>query len=256
MKLHVRRWPAGTAQPSIVCVHGLGQHGGIFEPLGSALAPAGLGVLAVDLRGHGRSGKAPPWDVRTHVMDLVETLAQLDVQPTALIGHSFGARILLDLAARNPDLSRRLVLLEPGVQADPATALRRAEIERLDWSFSGPDAAFRAVVGVGAPEHAHAAIRRYVADDLVRGSDGKYRFSQSPAAVVVAWSEMCAPLARPAAAEMLVVFAADSPTRRDSPDGDWLGLAATVVEVPHGHNVLWESPAETVAAVKSFLLTA
>jgi len=36
-----------------------------------------------------------------------------------------------------------------GAVANPATALARAEIERLDWTFNGPDAAFRARVGLG-----------------------------------------------------------------------------------------------------------
>lgn len=256
MKLHLRKWPSGKSEQAIVCVHGLGQHGGVFEPLGRELAGAGLGAVAVDLRGHGMSERSPPWDVRTHVMDLAETFQHHGIRPTALIAHSFGARVSLDFAAKNPDSARRLALLEPGVQADPATALARAEIERLDWTFKGPDAAFRALVGIGAPEHAHAAMRRYVEDDLVRADDGQYRFSHSPAAAVVAWSEMCAPLARPEGVEMLVVRAANSTTLRSSPDADWLAAVATLIDVPHGHNVLWESPQETAAAVKQFLLTA
>ncbi len=253
MKLHVRKWPAGTGEPSVLCVHGLGQHGGIFEPLAGELAAAGLGSVAVDLRGHGASGKSPPWDVPTHVEDLAETLAHHGIEPTAVVAHSFGGRVSLDFVARNPGSVRRLALLEPGVQADPATALARAEIERLDWTFNGPDAAFRALVGLGAPDHALPAIRGYVEDDLVRGGDGQYRFSHSPAAVVVAWSEMCGPLPRPETAEMLVVLAASSTTLRESADADWFRSVATVVEVPHGHNVLWEAPQETAAAVKRFL---
>jgi pimeloyl-ACP methyl ester carboxylesterase len=192
--------------------------------------------------------------VRTHAKDLDETLEHHGIEPTALIAHSFGARVSLDFVAKTPRSVQRLVLLEPGGQADPATALARAEIERLDWTFNGPDAAFRALVGLGVPDHALPAIRSYVENDLVRGGDGQYRFSHSPAAVVVAWSEMCAPLERPEGAEMLVVLAANSTTSRDSADGDWLGSVATVVEVPHGHNVLWESPGETATAVKRFLL--
>jgi lipase len=238
----------------VLCVHGLGQHGGVFEPLARELSLAGIGAMAVDLRGHGMSAKSPPWDVRTHATDLAETLEHHGVEPTAVIAHSFGARVSLDFVARNPDSVRRLILLEPGVQADPATALARAEIERLDWTFNGPDAAFRALVGLGAPDHALPAIRSYVENDLVRGGDGQYRFSHSPAAVVVAWSEMCVPLERPETAEMLVVLAADSTTLRDSADVDWFGSVATIVQVPHGHNVLWESPDETAAAVKRFLL--
>ena len=59
MILHTRRW--GPERPdSVVCVHGIAQHGGVFADLGERLATLGHSVLAVDLRGHGASERLPP----------------------------------------------------------------------------------------------------------------------------------------------------------------------------------------------------
>lgn len=256
MKLHTRRWSSGAPGPVVACVHGIGQHGGVFARLARDLAPVGVHLVAVDLRGHGLSHKQPPWDVGTHVTDLAETFECLGVEPDTWIAHSFGARVALEYATRNGAAARRLALLEPGVQIDPATALARAEIERLDWAFNGPDAAFRVLAAHGVPEHSHPAIRSYIEEDLVLGGDGQYRFSHSPASVAVAWSEMCSPLARPDRTDLLVVHAANSAPLTDSPDGAWLESTASVAEVPYGHNVLWESPEETAAAVQAFLAAA
>lgn len=253
MRLNVRRWSEESRAGVVLSVHGLGQHGGIFGDLADDLADDDLSMIAVDLRGHGMSEKLPPWNLGSHVADLAQTVEQLGVEPAAWIAHSFGARVLLGLAVERPDLVGRAVLLEPGVQVEPRFALTRAEIDRLDWTFADSDAAFRALVRLGVPAHAHATIRRYVEEDLVRGPDNRYRFSNSPGAAVVAWSDMCAPLPRAEVPEMLVVQAADSVGLLDSPDGDWLASAAKIVEVPHGHNVLWEAPKETAAVIRSFL---
>ena len=112
--LKTRRWgPPGPS--SVVCVHGVAQHGGVFGGLGERLAAAGRSVTAVDLRGHGESGREPPWNAATHVEDLLETVEHLGIESADWVGHSFGGRLAAEVAALSPDRSRRLVLLDPGL---------------------------------------------------------------------------------------------------------------------------------------------
>ena len=59
MPPHTREVGPGTARRP-VCVHGLAQHGGVFNELARSLAERGRRVVAVDLRGHGASGYEPP----------------------------------------------------------------------------------------------------------------------------------------------------------------------------------------------------
>ena len=112
MILNTRSW-GETKQKGIVCIHGVGQHGGVFSELGEHLAERGQAVTAVDLRGHGDSGREPPWNVERHLQDLLETLDSLGIRRAALVGHSFGGRVAAALAVALVERTRCLILLEP-----------------------------------------------------------------------------------------------------------------------------------------------
>jgi lipase len=256
MRLHTRSWgPAGGE--AVVCVHGVGQHGGIFAGLAESLAADGRRTVAVDLRGHGDSGQEPPWNTGTHVDDVLETADGLGVERATWIGHSFGGRVLAALAARAPERLQGLVLLDPGFDVPPEYALKAAEMDRQDWSFATVDGAVNALLGsdmvVASPQETVAA---YAAEDLRRGADGRLRFSHCPSAVVVAWSEATLPPPAIAPVPTLIVrpVASIVPGRaQDRRYRDALGSLLTIATVPNGHNVLWEAPAETTAAIAAFL---
>ena len=105
-----------------------------------------------------------------------------------------------------------------------------------------------------APDH--EAVAASVQERPPQGPDGRYRFSFCPSAAVVAWSEVVLPPPPIARVPTLLLAAemsltgASAQTRRYR---DALGELLTVVTVPNGHNVLWESAAETTAAIETFL---
>ncbi len=256
MLLKTHRW--GEPDPSsIVCVHGIALHGGVYEDLGQQLAARGHSVVAVDLRGHGDSGREPPWDTQTHVDDLIETLDSLAVERVTWIGHSFGGRLVAAAAARLGGRTERLTMLDPGLEVDPQRALRSAEIERLDWSFATVDGALNALLSneamVAPPRD---VVEAFVRGDVRKGPDGRFRFSFSPAAAVVAWSEVTLP-APPIADLPTLLVRAEVPLVDGSALArryeDTLGDRLSTVTVPNGHNVFWEAPDETLDAISAFL---
>ncbi|MFP5388847.1 MAG: alpha/beta fold hydrolase, partial [Thermoleophilia bacterium] len=224
---------------------------------GERLAALGHSVVAVDLRGHGDSERLPPWNVDTHVADLFETLEALGAERVTWVGHSLGGRVVATAAAQRPAFVERLVLLDPAAQIPASMALQSAEIERLDWSFGTPEGAVNALLSSGqmvaAPRDVVAA---YVKDDLRTGPDGRLRYSFSPSAAVVAWSEMVLP-PPPIAPLTTLVVRAEVPlfdnAQQESRYREALGDQLTVVTVPNGHNVLWEAPRETISAIEDFV---
>jgi lipase len=256
MKLNTHRWgPSDT--DAVVCLHGVAQHGRVFAGLGARLARRDQSVVAVDLRGHGDSGREPPWDVVTHVRDVEETIEVLGIERVSWVGHSFGGRVAAALAAERAESTRALALLDPGLAVPPERALRGAELERLDWSFATVDGAVNALMSneaiVASPRDVVAA---YVEDDVRKGPDGRFRFSFCPSTVVVAWSEMTLP--PPPVAKVPTLLVATQKPLYETGDqlrryeGE-LGEMLTRVDVPNGHNVLWESPQETIDAIERFL---
>jgi len=246
--------PDGAA---VVCIHGLAQHGGVYADLAAALAQTGRRVLSVDLRGHGASGYEPPWNAETHVADLLETASAHGVESAAWIGHSFGGRLAAMVAALAEGRVERLTLLDPGFGLSPQQALAGAERDRQDWSFATAEGAVNALLSseaaVATPRQ---VVADYVAEDLVRGADGRLRFRYSPGALVVAWSEMALPPPPVAPVPTLLLRPAASAPHTVAEDLRYrnaLGSLLKTVVVPNGHNVLWETPEQTIAAVVDFV---
>lgn len=256
MILHTRRW--GPEKPeSVVCVHGVAQHGGIYEDLGARLAEQGHSVVSVDLRGHGESGREPPWNTDTHVGDLLETADSLGIERATWVGHSFGGRVVAAVAASAPQRTKAIALLDPGLEGPPALVLQSAEIERLDWSFATVEGAVNALLSKGGSVAApRDVVTAYVKGDVSKGPDGRFRFRFSPSAAVVAWSEVALPAPGIAPVPTLLILTETSVVGQanlKSRYSEALGDLLTDTVVPNGHNVLWESPTETIGAIEQFL---
>ena len=248
MRLSTVEWgdPAGAP---IICLHGVTGHGRRFRRLGEERL-ADRRVIGVDYRGHGRSGWEPPWSVEQHVADLVETSAALGITGAAWLGHSFGGKLVAELSARHPDLVERAILLDPAMHVEPAVAGERADLARAEVSFGTPDEAVEARLSDGSLfTTPRDLLEEEAREHLVEGSDGRYRWEWSPAAVIVAWSEMASQAPPWPRCPTLVVCGERS----------WITLAVprigniAQVIVPGGHSVLWDDFDATADAIVRFL---
>ena len=142
----------------------------------------------------GRSTWEAPWTVETHLADLLETADSLGIGSATWIGHSYGGRLVAELATRHPERVERAVLLDPAMHVDPAVATERAEGLRADLSFDSPDEAIDARLTDGTLFTTPRSVLQEEADaHLVHSPDGRWRWRYSPASVIAAWSVMASP---------------------------------------------------------------
>ncbi|MGI8657527.1 MAG: alpha/beta fold hydrolase [Candidatus Limnocylindria bacterium] len=110
--------------PTIVLIHGVTGWWRTWWRVGPVLAEKGWRVMAVDLRGHGRS---PRIDGFTTVPEMAEDvrafIEDLGAPVDAVIAHSLGAAVAAELAFTRPELMRRVVL------EDPPAVIRSDDIE-------------------------------------------------------------------------------------------------------------------------------
>ncbi len=116
--LAIRVLESGPVGARIVAlVHGWGASVYSFSEMIPALTSAGYRVLALDLPGHGLSDKPrhpPSYAVRALADVVLSTLATVQVDRFALVAHSMGGAVALDIATRvGVSQVERLALISP-----------------------------------------------------------------------------------------------------------------------------------------------
>jgi len=133
--LHVAEWGAGTP---VVLVHGSLATAAEEWDAQRPLADQGFRLLAVDRRGYGSSPAAAGEDFLRDAEDIAELMGD----GAHLVGHSYGGLGVLFAAARKPEATLSLTLLEPGTfalgQRHPAARALVGEVRGM-WHADVPD---------------------------------------------------------------------------------------------------------------------
>jgi lipase len=252
MLLHVHEWGNPQGEP-LVCLHGVTGYAAVYQRLAEERWNERR-VLAFDLRGHGRSGWEPPWTFATHVADLVETSAALGVSSADWVGHSFGGRLVLELAAAHPQLVQRAALLDPAIQLLPEVALGVADFERREPVFASVEEYIQARQLL-YPDSPRAAMEHEAAQHLEQQGDGSFRRRTCQAAAVSIYGELATAPPSPStlAAKTLLLYAPAYGLVSEEQIEAYraaLGSRLEVVEVPGSHMVQWDAFDEVAEAVE------
>lgn len=123
--LHFLEWKAesGLGQsPPILLIHGLSSNAHYWDRLAEFLPQRRL--VALDQRGHGLTGRAPGipplpdgFAMDELLGDALHVVDSLDLGRPLVAGHSWGATVSLELAARHGDKVSALVFIDGPVQS-------------------------------------------------------------------------------------------------------------------------------------------
>jgi pimeloyl-ACP methyl ester carboxylesterase len=112
---YFERGPAGSAH-QVLLLHATGFHARCWDRV-IDLLPEDVHVIAVDLRGHGRSEKKPPYIWSSFAEDISELVSVLGLTRLVAAGHSMGGHCLVQVAERIPRAFRSLILVDPVIMA-------------------------------------------------------------------------------------------------------------------------------------------
>ena len=126
-------------------------------------------VIAMDLRGHGRSSVPDEgYEYLDFVADTAGLIEHLGCGPIVAVGHSLGGVIVSALAVERPDLVRAVVSVDPGYLVPDEWS---AALDAVTDSLAGPDPASVAqaflatTYSAATPEYLQAWHMRRIAGD-------------------------------------------------------------------------------------------
>jgi len=151
--LHAQRFGPEDG-PLVVCIPGLSANQRSYDVLGAHLGQVGWKVVAIDLRGRGRSPATEPgshgWE--SHALDVLAVAAELDHPHFSVVGHSMGAGVAL--TAAGIDAGRhidKVVLIDFAGRPEPSSlGPIRQSVERLGSVHASAPEFIEAVRGIGS----------------------------------------------------------------------------------------------------------
>jgi pimeloyl-ACP methyl ester carboxylesterase len=101
----------GTGPP-VLLLHGWGLRGDLWQRVMDGLED-NFDLIAPDFPGFGATEAPPaPWGVSDYMNWIIALLDELGIQRASVIGHSFGGRVAIKLAALHPERVEKLVLTD------------------------------------------------------------------------------------------------------------------------------------------------
>jgi pimeloyl-ACP methyl ester carboxylesterase len=189
------------AHPSLLMVHGVTSEASIFWRIAPAVAASGRHVTAVDLPGHGRTGR---WSGRHRFGETASDLgtfvraAGLDQPDLAVLGHSWGGMVVAALPAAGIVPAVVILLDPPFLTRDQLEPMTRDPLERF---YDDPEEAFAAI---------RQAYPGWTDADVRSKANGLSRFDVEGVRAVLLdngdWDAGLAALADPAAAKVAVWY--------------------------------------------------
>ncbi|HZO09513.1 MAG TPA: alpha/beta hydrolase [Myxococcota bacterium] len=249
----------GEAPARLVLLHGGAQNAHTWDGVALAL---GLPLVAIDLPGHGHSEWRPDhvYDPRILADDVAPAVREIAPAAELVCGMSLGGLTAIALAARHPDLVRRLAVVDVTPGTDHAKAEPIIAFVSGPESFESFDAILERTVRFN-PTRSRASLRRGVLHNARELPDGRWSWRYDPMRswrleggapdFTPIWADVSAvrvPLLLVRGGLSGVVSDADvAELRRRQP-----ALRALVVDGA-GHSVQGDRPLELAALLRDFL---
>ncbi|WP_428153399.1 alpha/beta fold hydrolase [Brevundimonas sp.] len=176
----------GAARPPVIAIHGLTRNSADFEAIAPLLAQSGRRVLAVDVRGRGRSDRAS--DPMTYMpdvyaKDVLALMEQSGIDRAVFLGTSMGGLITMALTAIRPKAVVAAILNDIGPEVAPEGLARIAAysgqpVEIGSWADAAAYA--RRINAVAFPNYSDADWDAFARRIFRQQPDGEIGLDYDP----------------------------------------------------------------------------
>jgi len=169
-----RGWAPDKPKAVICFVHGIGEHMGRYEHVGTAFTDAGYAVLGFDLRGHGKSGgvrgHAPSFEAFMKDIDRLveEAKTRYPKLPRLIYGHSLGGILVLNYGLRRKPDVKGIVATAPALRSSIELQKSKVAMAKILGSLL-PSVTMDSGLDPNTICRDPEVVKRYVADPLVHG---------------------------------------------------------------------------------------
>ena len=101
----------GAGEPLLI-LHGFLGMSDNWKTLGTRYAAAGFQVHIPDMRNHGRSFHSDDFTYPAMVADIEEYCKEHKLEIVSIIGHSMGGKIAMNFGAKNPNMTKKLIIAD------------------------------------------------------------------------------------------------------------------------------------------------
>jgi pimeloyl-ACP methyl ester carboxylesterase len=168
----------GGAGLPVLCLHGFTRNSADFEELAPVIAAGGRRVVAMDMRGRGRSDRDPNpahYHPRVYARDAIGFLSALDIPRAVFLGTSMGGLITMTVALLRPQAIAGAILNDVGPAVDPRGVARISSyagkpVDVRDWDDAAAYA--KAINQFALPAFGEADWQRMARRMFRDGPDG------------------------------------------------------------------------------------
>jgi pimeloyl-ACP methyl ester carboxylesterase len=176
-RVHYRVWGEEGA-PGVVLVHGGAAHSGWWDHVAPQLT--GHRVAAIDLSGHGDSGRRRAYDGHLWAEEVLAVAAAEELDRPLVVGHSMGGWVAVTVGADAPDAVSGVVYIDSPLNDAPPDEARLRERRRPHRSYPTAEVAMAHFRTLPPQEVVLPYVREHVARGSLRAVEGGWTWKFDP----------------------------------------------------------------------------
>lgn len=260
----------GDGMP-VLALHGLASSANWYDTV-APLLQKDFRIIAPDQRGHGQTTQAPSgYDWASVAADAIGLLDHLGIEQAAVLGHSWGGNVAVNVAAKFPDRTTSLVMIDGGFFSPlimPGATWEQFQARLAPRDISGTKAEYLARMSANLSMCWSDEIARILLTMVNEDSQGQMHDILRPEhhaqVISTMWNDPASETWRDIACRTLIVPAGPMPERAGTEfaamRSKMVALADESIADCHVHwvpetihDIGWHKPDELAGVIQAFL---